>query len=195
MTFADPDGRTAGRRAGFIGLAIPATGRLSLRQITLAPGYADFTPGDDPRLGWPQPIKWVETIGEHGIAWCGERRAVAGLPQNLAAFTVAARLGCADLADRIGLRGNLLLAGIDASGGPADIPEVVVRAAVASGLLTDAGRSDVLRHPQAGPGPVVPVLGSVGHNLVLEAAAGPEVQGAHAMPGRTSLAAEPGGWS
>jgi hypothetical protein len=43
--------------------------------------------------------------------WAG--RGVAGLPEHLAAFTITARLGCADLADRLGLRGNLLLTGID----------------------------------------------------------------------------------
>lgn len=124
---------------GFVGLAIPARGRLSLRHVTLAPGYADFTPGDGPRRGWPKPVKWVETIDGQTVVWCGERRGVAGLPANLAAFTVAARLGCADLADRIGLRGDLLLAGIDASGGPADVPAAVVQAAIGSGLLRETG--------------------------------------------------------
>jgi hypothetical protein len=186
-------------RPGFVGLAVPATGRLSLRRVTLAPGYADFTSGDGPRRGWPQPIKWVETIGEHGIAWCGERRGVAGLPENLAAFTVTARLGCADLADRIGLRGDLLLAGIDAAGGPADVPEAVVHAAVGSGLLAEADRGvvpgDVRRPCLVGPASVVPALAEVGHNLVLEAAAGPEAPGAHVEHARTSMAARPGGWS
>jgi hypothetical protein len=134
---------------GFVALAIPAKGRLHLRHVPLAPGYADFTPGDGPRLGWPQPIKWVETIDGHRVVWCGERRCVPDLPQNLAAFTVAARLGCADLADRIGLRGDLLLAGIDASGGPADVPETVILAAVGAGLLTETDGSVA---PGAGAG-------------------------------------------
>jgi hypothetical protein len=199
MAFADPEVRAAGRRAGFVGLAIPATGRLSLRQVALAPGYADFTPQDGPRLGWPQPVKWVGTLQGQTVVWCGERRGVAGLPENLAAFTVTARLGCAGLADRIGLRGDLLLAGIDAAGGPTDVPECVVQAALGSGLLVEADRGvvpgDVRRPWLVGPGSAVPVLAAVGHNLVLETAAGPEAPGAHAEPGRTPLPARPGGWS
>jgi hypothetical protein len=136
MTVTDSEDDAARRGPGFVGLAIPAGGRLSLRRVALAPDYADFTPGDGQRLGWPRPVKWVETIGGQGIVWCGERRGILDLAENLAAFTIAARLGCADLADRIGLRGDLLLAGIDAAGAPADVPEVVVLAAVRAGLLT-----------------------------------------------------------
>ena len=146
MPPTDPPGGAPG--TGFVGLARPATGRLHLHHIRLAPGYADFTPGDGPRRGWPKPVKWVETIDGQTVVWCGERRGVADLPANLAALTVAARLGCADLADRIGLRGDLLLAGIDASGGPADVPETVLQAAIGSGLLraTDRGQ---LRDPHS----------------------------------------------
>lgn len=57
MTVTDPDEGAARRRAGFVGLAMPAEGRSSLCQMTLAPGYADFTRGDSPRLGWPPPVE------------------------------------------------------------------------------------------------------------------------------------------
>jgi hypothetical protein len=93
-------------------------------------------------------VKWVQTIDGHHIVWCGERRRLADLPANPAALTVAARLGCADLADRIGLRGDLLLAGIDAAGGPADVPATVLQAAISSGLLRETDRGQ-RRAPQS----------------------------------------------
>jgi hypothetical protein len=152
---------------GFVGLAIPARGRLHLCRIFLAPGYADFTPGDGPRRGWPKPVKWVETIDGHHIVWCGERRGVPGLPANPAALTVAMRLGCADLDDQIGLRGDLLLAGIDASGGPADVPQTVVQAAISSGLLCETDRGGVTAGDgcsrRGRPGPPAAVPAGRGH--------------------------------
>jgi hypothetical protein len=188
---------------GFVGLAIPARGRLSLRHVSLAPGYADFTPGDGPRRGWPQPVKWVETIDGHRIVWCGERRGVAGLPQNLAAFTVAARLGCVDLADRIGLRGDLLLTGIDAAGGPVDVPHTVIQAAIGAGLLSEINRGVAAgegrsrrRRPEPPAPPAIPVLAGVGR--LPNSSPGPDLApgrgpGWDDVPGPAGSIDEPGG--
>lgn len=149
MTAADPPAGEPGSPAAFTGLVVPARGRPRLTRVRLAPRYADFTAGTGDPRGWPRPVKWVDTINGAGLAWCGERRNLPDLPDNPAALTIAARLGCADLADRIGLRGDLLLAGIDSAGGPADVPAAVLLAAVRAGLLT-THELDLRR--ESGPG-------------------------------------------
>jgi hypothetical protein len=78
---------------------------------------------------WPWPVRWVDTIDGRPLVWCGERRRVQQLPVNTAAWALAARLGCPDLAERIGLNGHLLLAGIGADGRASDVPDLVVQAA------------------------------------------------------------------
>ena len=106
-----------------------------MRLLAPAANDIDYTPGRGPRLGWPLPVKWTDTCSEHRYAWCGERRNLASLPNSPAAYLLAARLGYADLAERLGLRGDLLLAGMTADGAPCDIPHAVVHAATAAGLL------------------------------------------------------------
>ena len=69
------------------------------------------------------------------MVWRGQRRHVADLPANAAALVLAAWLGCADLAERIGLYGDLLLAGIGRDGRACEVPDVVVEAARRAGLL------------------------------------------------------------
>lgn len=98
----------------------------------------------------PWPVKWIDTVDGQPIMWCGDRR-TATLPGNSAAFALAAGLGCADLADRIGLHGDLLIAGALPDGTPADVPEPILDAARRTGLLPadDAG-------PRA-PGSAVPL--------------------------------------
>jgi hypothetical protein len=54
---------------------------------------------------------------------------------NRHAFTLAARIGCAELADRIGLYGDLFLIGVGPHGTAEDVPPSVVGAAERSGLL------------------------------------------------------------
>lgn len=128
------------RGSAFVCLALPASHATAtparVRLVAPAAGGIDYTPGRGPRLGWPLPVKWTDTCGEHGYAWCGERRSLATLPDNPAAYLLAARLGYADLAERLGLRGDLLLAGMTADGAPCDIPHAVVHAAVAAGMLS-----------------------------------------------------------
>jgi hypothetical protein len=82
-------------------------------------------------------VRWRDTIDGQAVAWCGDRRRVADLPDNPSALLLVARLGCVDLADRIGLRGDLLLAGIGPDGTPADVPPPVLQAAVRAGLLRE----------------------------------------------------------
>lgn len=84
---------------------------------------------------WPWPARWVDTVEGCPVVWCGERRNVADLPANTAAWVLAARLGCADLAEQIGLNGDLLLAGIGRDGRACEVPDVVVAAAQRAGLL------------------------------------------------------------
>lgn len=127
-----------GGRPGFVGLLMPVEGAPGISWVTSSGDYrARFEGRQGALSGWPLPIKWVDAVGGHGLAWCGERRRRVDLPQNRAAFLVAARLGCPDLADRIGLHGDLLLAGIDSCGGLADVPPVVVSAAAQAGLLPE----------------------------------------------------------
>jgi hypothetical protein len=120
---------------GFFGLVVPVVGRVDLRWYPVTRACL-VAAGEDGERGWPRPVKWVDRVGGQRFAWCGELRELAELPENRAAFTITARLGQADLADRIGLRGDLLLAGIDSDGAPIDVPDAVVQAAVRSGLLT-----------------------------------------------------------
>jgi hypothetical protein len=127
------------RGSAFVCLTLPASEATPtparVRLVAPAADGIDYTPGRVPRLGWPLPVKWTDTCGGRRYAWCGERRGVATLPNNPAAYLLAARLGYADLAERLGLRGDLLLAGVTAEGAPCDIPHSVVHAAVAAGLL------------------------------------------------------------
>jgi hypothetical protein len=115
---ATPNGPVAG-------LLLPVDG--APRVIPVA---ADIAPGS-----WRWPVRWVDTVDGDPVVWCGERRNVGDLPTNASAWVLAARLGCPDLADRIGLNGELLVAGVDLRGRAADVPEVVVRAAYRAGLL------------------------------------------------------------
>lgn len=109
------------------GLLLPVDGRARVIEVA-----AEAAPGR-----WRWPARCIDTVDACRLVWCGERRNVAGLPANMSAWALAARLGCPDLADRIGLTGDLLVAGIDGDGRAADVPDVVVRAAQRSGLLDD----------------------------------------------------------
>lgn len=122
-------------RPAFAAVLLPAAGRVTVACVGLAEEYCDYTPGKGARLGWPRPTKWVDTVAGQSLAWCGERRLVWELPDNPAALVLATQLGAAGLAERIGLRGDLLLAGVDAAGAPADVPDAVVHAAALAGLL------------------------------------------------------------
>jgi hypothetical protein len=125
--------------SAFVCLALAASDVTAtpagLRLVASAANDIDYTPGRGPRLGWPLPVKWTDIWCEHRYVWCGERRSLAILPDNPAAYLLSARLGYADLVERIGLRGDLLLAGMTADGTPCDIPHAVVHAAIAAGLL------------------------------------------------------------
>lgn len=106
-------------------LLVPVRGpaRVTVLGVDVAPG--------SPR--WPP--RWVDTVEGHPVLWCGERRNVTDLPANTSAWALAARLGFADLAERIGLNGDLVIAGIHSDGRAGDVPEVVVQAAHRTGLL------------------------------------------------------------
>lgn len=122
---------------GFVGLVVPVRGPVRVRRMQLVrerPGYGSGRGGG---RGWPLPVKWTDVIEGERFVWCGERRHLADLAENPAAVAVAARLGQAALADRIGLRGDLLLAGVDPDGAPADVPAGVVRRALRAGLPAD----------------------------------------------------------
>ncbi len=108
-----------------MGLLLPVQGpaRVALVAVGTGPG------------SWRWPIKWADTLAGQTVMWCGERRRVIELPVNAAAWALAARLGCPDLAERIGLNGYLLLTGANAPGNPADVPLPVIEAAVGTGLL------------------------------------------------------------
>jgi hypothetical protein len=101
---------------------------------------ADLAPGS-----WRWPVRWVDAVAGKPVAWCGERRRVHEFPANAAAWALAARLGCPDLAERIGLSGDLLVAGLTPGGDLTDVPTSVVDAAERAGLLGTAA-------PEVGPG-------------------------------------------
>jgi hypothetical protein len=108
-----------------VGLLVPVAGRVRVEPIA-----ADLGPGS-----WRLPVRWIDTVSGQPVVWCGERRRVQDLPANSSAWAIAARLGCPDLADRIGLNGDLLIAGLGADGRPVDVPAPVVDAARRAGLL------------------------------------------------------------
>lgn len=101
--------------------------RAPARATVLATDAAPGTPR------WPP--RWVDTVDGHPLLWCGERRNVADLPANTSAWALAARLGCADLAERIGRNGDSVIAGVRCDGRAGDVPDVVVQAAYRTGLL------------------------------------------------------------
>ena len=108
------------------GLLLPLNGPAQVTRLVV-----DVAPGS-PR--WP--LRWADTVDGLRVLWCGERRKVADLPSNQGAWTLAARLGCADLADRIGFNGTLLIAGIGPDDRVGSVPQAVVQAAYRAGLLT-----------------------------------------------------------
>lgn len=148
MHTIDPARHEIRAPVGFLCLVLPAAGPTVVRLVAPAPEYGDYTPGTGPRLGWPLPVKWTDTCGKHRYAWCGERRNLPDLPANADSLVLAARLGHADLADRIGLRGDLLLAGVDPDGAPTDVPETVLEAALAAVLLTHGARDVAIQNAQ-----------------------------------------------
>jgi hypothetical protein len=108
------------------GLLLPVDGPAQVTVIA-----AEAAPGS-----WRWHPLWGDTVdGGHPVVWCGERRNVVDLPANGAAWVLAARLGCPELADRIGLNGDLLLAGIGPDRQMCDVPIRVVHAAQRAGLL------------------------------------------------------------
>jgi hypothetical protein len=113
-------GQVAVHTAGpLTGLFLPVRGRA--RGVELA---ADMGPGS---RWWP--LAWVETITGLHVAWCTHPQPGRPLPPNETAWAVAARLGLPDLADRIGLNGDVLLVGVTDSVVAGDVPRLVVDAA------------------------------------------------------------------
>lgn len=117
--------RHAAPQGPVAGLLLSVDGPARVIQLT-----AEIAPGS-----WRWPVRWVDTVDGDRVVWCGERRNVGGLPSNASAWVLAARLGCPDLADRIGLNGELLVVGMDVRGRLGDVPAVVVRAAYRAALL------------------------------------------------------------
>jgi hypothetical protein len=123
-------------------LLVPVADPVTVRVVT-----AERAPGT---CWWP--VRWVDAFCGEGLVWCGERRRVRELPVNGAAWVLAARLGCPDLAERIGLNGDLLLAGLTADGRPRDVPDLVVDAARRAGLLAPLAPVRAHTPPQSSAG-------------------------------------------
>lgn len=134
----------------FVALLLPARDPAHVSRMVAAAPWADWCPPQAPGAGWRRPVRWRDTIDGQAVAWCGDRRKVEDLPDNPSALLLVARLGCVDLADRIGLRGDLLLAGIGHDGTPADVPPPVLQAAFLAGLLRE-------ETPQAALGAAQPI--------------------------------------
>lgn len=137
------------RSAGpLTGLLLPVEGRV--RTVELP---ADMGPGSQ---WWP--LTWVETIAGRHVAWCTRPQPGRPQPPNEAAWALAARLGLADLAHRIGLNGDLLLVGVTADGTACEVPRPVVEAAARTGLLGHPSPADARRTTvDARPGPAAGV--------------------------------------
>jgi hypothetical protein len=105
---------------GHLALAVSAEDQITLSSTTVDSRAATV---------------WIDTFDGHRYAWCTSGNPAA--PYNARAFAIAARLGCVELADRIGLRGDVLLVGVDVAGQQTDLPAPVVFAAAR--LLTPAG--------------------------------------------------------
>jgi hypothetical protein len=73
---------------------------------------------------------------------------------NERAFLLAARLGCVDLADRIGLHTDVLLSGLAQDGAPTDVPGPILDAARRGGLIIALPRRTPDLHL---PAPIRPV--------------------------------------
>jgi hypothetical protein len=74
----------------------------------------------------------------NGFGYClyaDADRLTKQLPDNPRAVLLAARLGWIHLADRIHLRGDLLIAGTDTAGNDTDLPYAIIVAAHRTGLL------------------------------------------------------------
>jgi hypothetical protein len=114
-----------------VALLVPVTGDVTVRLlgVELAPGSR----------WWPE--RWVDNFAGQGVMWCGERRRIWELPANGSAWMLAARLGSPDLAERIGLNGDLLVAGLTPDGLPCDVPDLVLDAARRAGLLASSAPS------------------------------------------------------
>ena len=111
-----------------VGLLVPVYGPAELTSIPAGSAAGD----------WRWPVRWVDAVGGQQMVWCGERCRTQELPANGSAFALAARLGCPDLADRIRLNGDLLIAGLGSDGRLADAPDPVVSAAERAGLWAES---------------------------------------------------------
>jgi hypothetical protein len=67
--------------------------------------------------------------------YADRHRKAKKLPDNQRAILLSARLGCIQLVDRIRLRGDILLTGVDDSGNDLDVPYAVFEAAFRSRIL------------------------------------------------------------
>jgi hypothetical protein len=107
-------------------LWVPVTGRALVHAVS-----GEAAPGSS---RWP--LRWVDAVDGHPLAWYGNSRRVGASPVNAAAWALAARLGCPDLAERIALHDDLLLAGVTTDAWPSDVPVPVIQAARRAGLFT-----------------------------------------------------------
>jgi hypothetical protein len=95
--------------------------------------------------GGPLHGQTTGTIEAPGYVWCGQRREVASLAENARALALAARLGVAQPADRIWLRGDVIVTGAAREGRLADVPHAVWEAAYGTRLLDDQATPAPLR--------------------------------------------------
>ena len=85
-------------------------------------------------------------------------RDVLGLPQNVRAQALAAQLNWPHLHANVSLRGDVLVAGLDAFGDDTHVPEAVLTAAYRARMLADAVIPDL--RPRLWPGSCPPPMNS-----------------------------------
>lgn len=121
--------------AQIVGLFLPTTTAVDTRAVASA-GVRGRAAGEGTHRGQPLPVGCVDSVDRARYVWCGQYDDAGALVRNRLAFALAARLGCVEVTDRIGLFGDLLLAGVTDAGVLTDVPRAVVRAATNVGLLT-----------------------------------------------------------
>jgi hypothetical protein len=114
-------------------LLIPANRRRPCTLITIAESAACLSDAIGARH--LEEVHHESAAGRGYRLYGDEQRRTEGYPPNERAAVLAARLGWIDLADKVGLHGDLLVVGAHDPHRDSDVPEAIVRAAIQSGLI------------------------------------------------------------
>jgi hypothetical protein len=136
---------TAVRRSFVLALAVPADGKRSVEVVLVASSSVAFS--DVIGGGLVDDVVTGVCEGDLFEVYLDAEREAKGLPTNNRAAVLLTRLGHEERNLLAGLRGDVLVVGLDPRGSDADLPAGVLVAACQSGLRVDVDMDAVERTP------------------------------------------------